>query len=574
MIEAGLTVIAAVVAMCWPQIGSRSFSAVERFVGRLARQRGLSVLVVGFAAILVRLSILPLVPIPQPFIHDEFSYLLAADTFASGTLTNPTHPMWVYFEGFHITQKPSYMSMYFPAQGLALAAGKVLTGHPWYGVLLSAGLMCSAICWMLQGWLPPGWALLGGMLAVARLALFSYWINGYYGGAVAAIGGALILGALPRIMRTARVRDGLLMALGAAILANSRPVEGLAVCIPVLIALIYWVARKAHPPVPVLVPRMIAPAALLFIAVAFMAYYNYRVFGNAFTLPYQVNRATYAVSPVFLWQTPRPEPVYRYKVFRDFYTKWELGEFQGARTPAAFLKRTVKKLGIVVSFFFGVALLVPLMMLPWVLRDRRVRFLILTSCVVGAGLSLNAWLFPHYLAPFAGALYVISLQSMRHLRLWRPGGRPSGLFLVRATTVICLALVVVRSAAAPLKISIGRWPSTFMWYGTEPVGLARARIQTQLESYPGRQLAIVRYAHDHIPFDDWVYNAADIDKSKVAWAREPDSGIAPTELLRYFHDRRVWLVEPDLIPPTVSPYSVQGHAAETVSLNAGGTAGQ
>ena len=486
MIEGGLTLIACLVAMSWPRLGSRTFSIVERLFGRLARRRGLSVLTVGLAALAVRLAILPIEPIPKPFVINDFSYLLAADTFASGKLTNTTHPMWEYFESFHITQKPSYMSMYFPAQGLMLAAGKIFAGDPWYGVWFSVGLMCSAICWMLQGWLPPGWALLGGMLAVVRLALFSYWIDGYYGGAVATIGGALVLGALPRIMRSARFRDWLLMAFGAAILVNSRPVEGLTLCIPVCIALIYWAARKAHPPALVLVRRTIAPAALLLVVAGFMAYYNYRVFGSAFTLPYQVNRATYAVSPVFLWQTPRPEPVYRYKIFRDFYVGWELADFEHARTPAGFAEQTVKKLGVVVSFFFGVALVVPLMMLPWVLRDRRVRFLILTGCVVGAGLSLNAWLFPHYAAPFAAALYVILLQSMRHLRLWRPGGQASGLFLVRALPAICLALVIVRLSAAPLNISIGRWPSVYTWYGTEAAGLDHAQVQKQLESLSGR----------------------------------------------------------------------------------------
>src|SRR5260370_32459305 len=117
--------------------------------------------------------------------------------------------------------------MYYLGQGLALAAGQVIFGHPFWGVWLSAGLMCAAICWMLQGWLPPGWALLGGMLAVMRLALFSYWINGYYGGALAAVGGALVLGAFPRILRMARIRDGLLMAAGIIILAFSPPHAGL-----------------------------------------------------------------------------------------------------------------------------------------------------------------------------------------------------------------------------------------------------------------------------------------------------------------------------------------------------------
>jgi hypothetical protein len=69
---------------------------------------------------------------------DDFSFLLAADTFAHGRLANPTPAMWTHFESIHITMQPTYMSMYFPAQGLLLAAGKVLFGNPWFGILLSA----------------------------------------------------------------------------------------------------------------------------------------------------------------------------------------------------------------------------------------------------------------------------------------------------------------------------------------------------------------------------------------------------------------------------------------------------
>jgi hypothetical protein len=244
---------------------------------------------------------------------------------------------------------------------------------------------------------------------------------------------------------------------------------------------------------------------------------------------------------------------------REFYTKWELPYFESARTLSGYLNRTVEKIGILVSFFFGTALLVPLIMLPRVFRDGRVRFLIVTGAVVAVGLSVNAFLSPHYFAPFVGALYVILLQAMRHLRQWRPGGQPSGLSLVRAIPVICVALVAVRLYAQPLKLTIGRWPTVITWSGIDPIGLDRAAFLAKLESYPGRQLAIVRYGRGHVPFDDWVYNAADIDKSKVVWARE---SAATAELLRYFNDRTAWLVQPDLSPPGISRYAAQDRDRE------------
>jgi hypothetical protein len=556
IIEAGITLITAALAVCWPGTGQTWLRWAERCFGTLARRRALSVLTVGAAALIGRLVLLPLSPIPHPFIHDEFSFLLAGDTFASGRLTNPTHPLWTYFESFHITQQPTYMSMYFPAQGIVLAAGKVLAGHPWFGVWMSAAFMCSAICWMLQAWLPPGWALLGGFLAIMRLSIFSYWVDSYYGGAVAAIGGALVLGALPRIMRKGRIRDGLWMALGVAILANSRPYEGLVLCLPVALALIWWAVSNAHAAAPVLLRhavlrRAIAPLGLLLVVAGMMAYYNDRVFGSPFTFPYRVNRATYASAPFFPWQQPRPEPVYRHKVMREFYTNWEMRDFLYARTVRGFAHNAAMKLGIGLFFFFGIALFPPLVMLPRVFLDRRLRFLCIAVVVSVLGLGLNVWLFPHYLAPLTCALYALLLQAMRHLRVWRTGLRRPGLALVRLLPVVCLVLAGLRAFAEPLNLSIPRWPT--MWYGTERLGLPRARVFARLEAYPGLQLAIVRYAPDHAPFDDWVYNAADIDKSRVVWAREPDTGDC-RDLLHYFSERRPWLVEPDSDPPRISPY--------------------
>ena len=209
LIEGAVTATCIAVALFVPRVQSRSSGKVRsgplaHAITGLAREKRLCVFLVGTGAFTLRLLILPFSPIPKPFSLGDFSYLLAADTFSSGRLTNPPHPMWTHFESFHITVSPTYMSMYFPAQGMALAAGKVVTGDPWFGVLVSTALMCAALCWMLQAWLPPKWALLGGLIAILRIGLFSYWIDTYVGGSVAATGGALITSLVASQMGAAR----------------------------------------------------------------------------------------------------------------------------------------------------------------------------------------------------------------------------------------------------------------------------------------------------------------------------------------------------------------------------------
>src|SRR5579863_1309349 len=276
LIEAGLTLIALAVALLRPRLASRVFARVELALHRLATRKTLATVSVGCAMLLLRLALLPWFPPPLPTINDDFSFLLAADTFAHGRLANPTPAMWTHFESIQITMQPTYMSMYFPGPGLVMAAGKVLFGHPWAGILITGALMCAVLCWMMQAWLPPGWALLGGILAILRLGLFSYWVNTYTGGATVSLtGAALVLGALPRLLKTGRFRYGMLMAVGIVLLAISRPYEGLVICLPVAAVLVHWIlVGKKRPPAPVLLRRAAAPLALIIAAIAWIGYYD------------------------------------------------------------------------------------------------------------------------------------------------------------------------------------------------------------------------------------------------------------------------------------------------------------
>jgi len=533
------------IAVIFPNALAGRFARFESALSVLALRRGRAILVLFVSVVALRLLVLPLLHLPVPGIHDEFSYLLMSDTFVHGRLANPTHPLWISFETFHVNWNPAYASMYPPAQGAALAVGQIL-GNPWLGVLLSVAAMCGAILWMLQAWLPARWALLGGMIVALKLGVASYWVNSYWGGALAAIGGALALGAMARIAKRVRVGDAICLGLGIAILANSRPYEGFLFCLPIGIWFLWWLIGRtgSKDPAGARFARVVAPLGIILVfTAAWMGYYNWRLTGNPTLMPHVLNTRTYHTSPLFLWDRAQPAMHYRNQQFEDFYNGWERENYHRNLEDAVRVSWEKIFRGGVNYFWPGLLFAIPA--IPFALRDRKIRFPLITLAIGIVGVFVVIWSAAHYAAPITCALYLLIVQCIRHLRAMHWRGQPVGKALSRAI-ILCLVLDagidVARGVCDPLF-----WPCE-----GDP---SRAAIAEKLEHTPGKHLIVVRYSDDeHNIHDDWVYNGAEIDNAKVLWARELDAE-QNAKLLAYFKDRTIWLVTPDIDNTYLAPYT-------------------
>src|ERR1043166_3813863 len=492
----------------------------------LARRRRLVILLAALAPLVLRAALLPWIPPPQPRVQDEFSHLLIADTFAHWRLANPVHPMWVHFETMHELVSPVYASVFPVAHGITMAAAQVATGDRWPGVWFGIALMCGSIAWMLYGWVPPRWALAGALLAVARFGVLSYWMNSYYGGAMAAAGGALVLGALPRMRRESgaglRVCAAV-FAIGIAILADSRPYEGALFALPAAAALA-WMLRDRRDRAAAIVPI----AIILGVTACAMSYYCAAISQHPFQLPYAYYRANFTMAPHFIFQSPRREPVYHHRVLHEFHSVWEMGCYDDARANRA-PHGLVSKAVSYWRFYLGPVLTVSFLALARVWKRRRVRLLLLLGAAFAAGLAVEVWHAPHYAAPALGVCMLLVIEGLRQMRTWLGGWAPAAI----VAAAVCTPVVGGIPPGADVR--------------------PRADVLERLRAAGGRHVVILRYRRTHDTGDEWVYNAADIDAAPVVWARETD----PTrngELVDSFRGRKAWLLEPDISPPRLSPY--------------------
>ncbi len=499
----------------------------------LARD-GRAVLLVIVAALLGRACLLPVLGIPEPRNSNEYSYWLLADTFAHHRLTNPTPAAWQHFETLHTNVQPTYHSKFPVSQGLVLAFGEILFHQPWVGVYLSTALLCGAICWTLQAFLPPGWALLGGLFAVFRLALFSYWMNSYFGGSAAAIGGAVALGTIVRLFDPdASDRKRMFLAAAFAIslliLATSRPYEGFAYSIPLLAYACYQTALTRRLPRKQLLAPILTIVTIGLVGILLLGYYNRRTTGSALLMPYILTERTYSPLPLFLWQKPNTDLVFRDPIFVQYYRKLD-PEYQQMQSLRGLGHVEFKRLLLNWFFYVGPALSVPVLLgILLSLKDPRLRLALFAVLSMGIAHFLSVHSTQHYLAPATVVVYLFAVEGLHYL--WDQRGSWERAFVVAVGLTVMVVSLTAQTGSAAM----------FTKYAVPDVQQLAA---LRLKNEPGKHLVLLTYLDGHNPENELAQNLADFSSEKILWARSKGTG-NDVDLCQAYPDRDFWSLKTD-----------------------------
>lgn len=500
---------------------------LETALRKLAARPRWSMGLLAALPVLLRLLLLPRHPVPVPQTSDDFSYLLLGDTLAHFRFANPVHPMHRFFETVFVLQEPSYSSIYPLGQGLLLAAGELLFRLPWAGVALSVGALCALIYWMLCAWVSPTWALVGGLLAVMEFGPLNQWMNNYWGGALSAIAGCLVFGAIPRLRNSGRTLYAALIGIGIGLEILTRPFETVLLCICVAL----------------MVRRRVGIVVLAMLPALFLtAVQNKAVTGSFATLPYMLSRYQYGIPSTFTFQknaVPHRELTQEQKL--DYQAQSDV-HGDSPETVATYFTRLASRIRFFRFFFLPPLYIALLFFLP-ALREPRYLWAAASVGIFALGSNIYPYYYPHYIAAVTCLLVLFSVEGLRRL-----GGDA-----MRIIALLCLAHFafwygIHLFGDETLFIATGPYESwDFVNFGDSE---GRIAINRQLAAAPGKQLVFVRFGPRHL-LREWERNDADIDSSRVVWALDLGDE-EDAKLMKYYPDRRVWVVEPDATPPKLT----------------------
>jgi hypothetical protein len=510
---------------------------VQAAFNALAQRTRVCMLLLFVLPIALRLLLLPHHPPPTPDVYDEFSHLLLADTLLNGRLANPAHPMHEFFETFFVLQQPTYSSIYPLGLGIEFAIGRFLSGTPWTGVLIVAGALCAACYWMLRGWVSPAWALLGGLLAVMEFGPLCQWTNSYWGGSLAATAGCLVFGALPRLHLQSRHRDAVVLGLGFGVHMITRQFE----TVFLLLAVAIYLARS---PQVLKLWRYALLAVLPFFVLILLQ--NRAVTHSWTTLPEQLSQYQYGVpTSLTIEASPTPHVPLTPQQETD-YRAQSLTHGPG-ETVTKFLLRLEYRVRYY-RFFFLPPLYLALIGFLFALKEKPLRWVALTLAIFALGTNLFPYLLVHYLAAVTCLFILASIAGLRQISRFN------------AEIAFVLIVLCIGEFMFWYTLHLFETPNVYSLLDYETWDAInhrnpqrRIEVQRQVDAIAGPLLVFVRYSPRHVYQEEWVWNKADIDNSRVVYAR--DLGAEEDQkLIAYYPKRKVLLLEPDFAMPKLSAY--------------------
>lgn len=483
---------------------------------------------------------------PAPRIHDEFSYLLAADTILHGRFANPTPSVWQALQSFHTIMQPSYASKYPLGSGLLVAVGWMLFGTPLASSWMAAGLMAVCVTWMLAGVLPQRWAILGGIMISLSPFLQLAWAQSLLHGFLPASGSALLMGGILRLRRRVIFTSALASGCGVGLLAVSRPFEGLSCT--VICTVLLWCAWHKHS---LRVRSKMAMQVSLFAmppvlaALMLIAAHNQAVTGNWRQLPYQLHEAQYAVAPLFVFDSPKLENTAKRAdlpaVFHDYHAVDSLNWYRDRTGWSGWVRGVNAATSELLKLAFPYIGVFAISGLRWT-SYRLSRGLVLAVALQVAASASVCWVYAHYLAPILPWLLLLSLLALRTSLKSRSAVQAR---IVRLTVPAILLLQIAW---------IGMFAELVRGIEAESWSRHRQEIVERLAKEKGKHMVLVRYTSTHNVHQEWVYNLAEPSESKIVWARFED-GRWINSLLKEYPNREVWMIDADDPKPMLKEFA-------------------
>jgi hypothetical protein len=475
--------------------------------------------------------------VPLPAINDEFNYLFAADTFARGQLTNPSHPLWPFFERIFMISIPTFMPKFQPGQGFFLALGQVLFGEPFYGVIFSICLFACSFYWLLRSITPQYIAFPGALFIIACFAPY-YWGRTYWGGALTASGACLVLGSYLYSRNEQKFSKALQFSLGCALLFFTRPFEGGVFFIAVSLCFILdFYKRNIRLNNSTRFFIIVIASAVLILS--FQAFYNYKVTGNAKTMPYALYMKQYQAAPIFWFQGQRtPEMTPHSSAGKDLHDGWrELGYYKKiadlstGRKLSYFVLRALEPL-----LLFSLFPILLLTAIPWCGIDNSSRRLLFIILICSSASAFVVWRYPHYSAATIATILALFFYTVFRAEKEIGATYKTKIFFSSALLLLCgVSLFAGWPRGIPKTLH-----RDLMIFSKQ-----RYEMTSRLNNLPTDNLIFVQHA-THLK--SWVNNMGDIDAQKTIFAN--DFGRKENrKLIDYYQalgqHRKIWLLDVD-----------------------------